>query len=93
MEKNVEKRFLNLCREERWPCLKLVCLSDNGFFDRTILLPEGKCAFVELKAERGGRLSPDQCRWLEIYRRAGHHALVHSNPEYIKEWLDAILHF
>ena len=39
---------------------KVTVLGTRGFFDRVVVLPGGRVAFVELKRPRGGRLSPHQ---------------------------------
>jgi hypothetical protein len=52
-------------------CEKVMCVGKRGFFDRLIILPGGKVIFAEIKRPRGGRISPHQRQYYDLYRRLG----------------------
>ena len=43
----------------------------RGFCDRLVVLPGGRIILIEVKRPRGGRLSPHQKQYREIYARLG----------------------
>lgn len=49
-EIDIELALVHSVRKADGLCLKFTCPSMNGVPDRLVLLPGGKCAFVELKA-------------------------------------------
>lgn len=49
-ENKVEKAFVNAVKAVGGQAIKFTSQSMNGVPDRLVLLPTGKCAFVELKA-------------------------------------------
>ena len=50
---------------------KVQVIGRRGFRDRLIVLPGGRIRLVEVKRPRGGRLSPHQIRYREIYAKLG----------------------
>lgn len=56
LERDVESYLTTQARRRGWGCEKFTPWSDNGMPDRLILLPNGRCWWVELKT-KGGRLS------------------------------------
>ena len=61
LEKEIEKDFVNFVKKKRGFCLKQNPRWYRGIPDRLIVMPGGKCFFLELKRP-GGRLSPLQRR-------------------------------
>ena len=49
-EKEVEQALVRSVRKAGGLCMKFTCPGMDGVPDRLVLLPLGKCAFVELKA-------------------------------------------
>ena len=60
LEKDVEQRLRKGVEGLGGRCMKLVSQGNNGMPDRLVLLPDGRCVFVELKRPKNGRLSPVQ---------------------------------
>ena len=58
-EREVERYLVKACEAEGWDCVKFIPDLNPGWPDRLVLLPRGRCAWVELKRE-AGRLSPLQ---------------------------------
>lgn len=48
----------------------------GGIPDMTILLPKGKVIFIELKRQKGGRVSEKQKKWIEYLNNNGYPAKV-----------------
>lgn len=73
-EQAVEKYLCRQVHDRGGMCVKLNCY--NGIPDRLVILPpgkdgkDGKCVFVELKAD-GGRVAPIQCAVHAKLRRMG----------------------
>lgn len=63
LEKDIEKKLVDLVRDRGGLCLKWVCPGWAGVPDRICLLPGGRIVFVELKRPRGGVLSSRQKWW------------------------------
>ena len=55
-EKEVEQALVRSVRKAGGLCMKFTCPGMDGVPDRLVLLPFGKCAFVELKEQIGGVL-------------------------------------
>ena len=71
LEKEVERKLVDLVKRYGGRCEKLVNVGFAGFPDRTILLPRGKVMFVELKRPKGGRYSALQDKWRDWLRALG----------------------
>ena len=52
-------------------CVKMTVVGQRGFFDRLVILPGPRIAFVELKRPKGGRVSPHQKLWHERLKSLG----------------------
>lgn len=63
LEKEIEKKLVNLVRKQGGLCLKWVCPGWSGVPDRIVLLPGARVVFVEVKRPKGGRLSELQKFW------------------------------
>ena len=63
LEKEIEKKLVDLVKKHGGRCEKLVNVGFSGFPDRTVLLPGGKAIFVETKRPKGGRYSALQDKW------------------------------
>ena len=48
----------------------------SGIADLQILLPNGKTVFIEMKKEKGGKLSPNQLSFIDKSQSLGHTVLV-----------------
>ena len=69
--------------------LKFVSPGMNGVPDRIVLMPDGKMAFVELKAP-GKKPRPLQLKRKRMLERLGFHVYVVDNIEQIGGILDEI---
>ena len=69
--------------------LKFVSPGMNGVPDRIVLMPDGKMAFVELKAP-GKKPRPLQLKRKRMFERLGFHVYVVDNIEQIGGILDEI---
>ena len=63
LEKDIEKKLVNMVKHRGGLCLKWVCPGWAGVPDRIVLLPGGKVIFVELKRPKGGVVSTRQKWW------------------------------
>lgn len=63
LEKDIEKKLVDMVKDYGGLCLKWVCPGWAGVPDRIVLMPGGRAVFVELKRPKGGRLSKLQKRW------------------------------
>ena len=72
LESVVEKYLAKRCEEHGWMCLKFDPSRRIGMPDRLILLPGGRCVWVELKTD-GGRLTE-----IQRYRHGEIAALGHD---------------
>lgn len=50
IEKSIEQKLVDAVKKAGGICPKLVCPGMDGMPDRMVLMPEGKIAFVEVKA-------------------------------------------
>lgn len=71
LEKEIERKLVDLVKRYGGRCEKLVNVGFAGFPDRTLLLPGGKIMFVELKRPKGGRYSALQDKWRDWLRALG----------------------
>lgn len=63
LEKEIERKLVDMVKHHGGFCLKWVCPGWSGVPDRIILLPGGRVYFVETKRPKGGRLSALQRKW------------------------------
>ena len=88
-EKTIEQKLVTATKAKGGIALKLTSPSMNGLPDRMILLPNGKIAFVELKAP-GKKPRPLQAARHEMLRRLGFKVYVVDGIERIGSVLDEI---
>ena len=53
LEKEIERRMVQMVKQRGGLCYKFVSPSNPGVPDRIIITPDGKIIFVELKTEIG----------------------------------------
>jgi hypothetical protein len=68
-------------------CLKVRVIGRRGFFDRLIVLPDGRIIFVEVKAPVGGRLATHQIWYAEAFKRLGVRIAIVRNQDDIARLL------
>ena len=71
LEKDIEKRLVDMVRRRGGLCLKWVCPGWAGVPDRIVLLPGGRVIFVELKRPKDGVISSRQKWWATKLSRLG----------------------
>lgn len=71
LEKDIEKRLVDMVRRRGGLCLKWVCPGWAGVPDRIVLLPGGRVIFVELKRPKDGVISSRQKWWANKLSRLG----------------------
>lgn len=69
---------------------KVEMIGRRGFFDRLVLLPNGRVAFVETKRPKGGRVSPQQRALHAAYRDLGQTVAVLKNRDDVDRLLDGL---
>ncbi len=89
LEKEIEQALGRAVKNIGGWCLKLSCPGMDGVPDRLVLLPEGKCAFVELKAP-GKKPRPLQIKRMRQLSSLGFSCFVIDGKEQIGGVIDAI---
>ena len=89
LEKHVEKKLIKEVKKMGGIAAKFVSQGLDGVPDRLVLLPNGRMAFVELKA-KGKRPRPLQRRRIDQFKRLGFACYVIDDPEQIGGVLDEI---
>lgn len=84
LEKQIEKKLVDLIRRHGGLCLKWICPGWAGVPDRICLLPRGRVIFVELKRPKGSVISPRQKWWREKLRQLGFDHYYIYNEEDLK---------
>ena len=72
--------------------MKLVSQGNNGVPDRLVLLPGGRCVFVELKRPKYGKLSPVQVAQQNSLTSLGFDVRVISNTEGVDAFIREVEH-
>ncbi len=85
-EASIERRFAKMCNDRGAECRKFVSPGWRGVPDRLLLLPGGKCVFVEFKAP-GKRPTALQAKRHDELRSLGFRVEVIDS----KEGADALL--
>ena len=80
LEYQIERTLINEIKASGGLALKLVSPSMNGLPDRLVLLPGGRCLFVELKAP-GQKMRPLQLKRAEQLRELGFQVFCIDNIE------------
>lgn len=88
-EKTIESALVKATNEKGGLALKFISPSLNGVPDRIVLLPKGKLAFIELKAE-GEKLRPLQVRRKRQLEALGFSVYCIDSTEQIGGILDEI---
>ena len=83
-EKEVEQALVRSVKKAGGLCMKFTCPGMDGVPDRLVLLPFGKCAFVELKAP-GKKPRPLQIRRMKQITALGIPCYVIDAKEQIGE--------
>lgn len=63
LEKDIEKKLVEMVKRHGGVCLKWVCPGWSGVPDRIVLLPHARIFFVETKKPKGGKVSKLQKWW------------------------------
>lgn len=88
-EKTVEQKLTRAVQCRDGLALKFLSPGWDGAPDRLVLLPHGRCAFVELKAP-GKRMRPLQLRRKRQLERLGFQTYCIDHPDQIGGVLDEI---
>lgn len=88
-EKTVEEKLVKAVKAMGGICPKWVSPGFDGMPDRIVLLPDGRMAFVEVKAP-GEKPRPLQRSRHELLRSLGYRVYVLDKPEQIGGILDDI---
>ena len=91
LEKEIEKKLINLVRKNGGLCLKWVCPGWSGVPDRIVLLPGGRVVFAEVKRPKGGKLSELQKFWRERLNSLGFTCWVVWNEADLQNFKSEIL--
>lgn len=89
LEKYIEKKLVREVKKMGGMAAKFVSPGLDGVPDRLVLLPNGKMAFVELKA-KGKKLRPLQRRRMDQFKNLGFDCYVIDDTEQIGGVLDEI---
>ena len=88
-ERDIERRLVSEARERGGMAVKLVSPGIDGLPDRLVLMPDGKMAFVELKAP-GRKPRPVQRVRIRQLVAMGYGVYVIDSVDHIGEVLDGI---
>nr|DAZ29298.1 MAG TPA: Nuclease [Caudoviricetes sp.] len=88
-ENEVEKAFVDAVKEAGGKAVKFTSQTMNGVPDRLVLLPCGKCAFVELKAP-GKQMRSLQRKRRELLLSLGFPVFCVDRPEQIQPVMKAL---
>lgn len=92
LEKDVEQRLRKKVKALGGQCMKLVSQGNNGVPDRLVLLPGGRCVFVELKRPKYGKLSPVQVAQQNRLASMGFDVRVLSNNLSVDSFIHEVEH-
>lgn len=73
LEKEIERKLVDLVKKYGGRCEKWVCPGWSGVPDRIVILPGGTVMFVETKRPKGGRYSALQDKWRDWLTALGCH--------------------
>lgn len=90
LEKDIEKKLIDIVRRHGGLCLKWVCPGWSGVPDRIILRPGARVIFVETKRPRGGRLSELQKWWHERLNSLGFSCWVIWNEKDLQSFKEML---
>ena len=89
LEKEIEQALVSAVKQEGGRCLKFISPGMAGVPDRLMLLPNGKIAFVELKAP-GKKPRPLQRKRIKQLTALGFLCFVIDGKEQIGGVMDAV---
>lgn len=89
MEKDIERRLRRGIEGKGGLCLKLHTLSVKGLPDRVILMPGGRCSFVETK-QAGKKPTAIQVWWHKFLRELGFNVDVIDTIEQVDSYVSSI---
>ena len=89
LEKTIETQLVKAVKRMGGRAVKFISPGFNGMPDRLVLLPEGRIAFVEVKAP-GKKPRALQVARIEMLRDLGFQVFVLDSTEKIGEILDEI---
>lgn len=89
MEKHIEKALVKVAKSKGGIAMKFVSPGFSGVPDRLVLLPQGKLAFIELKAP-GKMMRPLQVKRKRQLEALGFSVYCIDNTEMIGGILDEI---
>lgn len=87
LESSTERDFRDWCKSIGLKARKLRDVGEEGFPDRSIILPGGILVCIEFKKAKTGRLRPSQVRRIAELRALGVPVLVTSSLQEAKQWL------
>lgn len=88
-EKTIEQKLVKAVRSKGGIAPKFVSPGFDGMPDRLVLLPDGKCGFVEVKAP-GRKPRPLQRARFSLLRRLGFTVFVLDDEKQIPKMLSEI---
>ena len=89
LEKTIERKLTDAVKKRAGMALKFVSPGMDGMPDRLVLMPEGRLAFVEVKAP-GMKPRPLQEARHKKLRELGFKVYILDDPEQIGGIIDAI---
>lgn len=88
-EKTIEQKLVSAVRSKGGIAPKFVSPGFDGIPDRLVLLPDGKCGFVEVKAP-GRKPRPLQVARIRLLRRLGFSVFVLDGESQIPQIISEI---
>ena len=88
-EKTIEQKLVSVVRSKGGIAPKFVSPGFDGMPDRLVLLPDGKCGFVEVKAP-GRKPRPLQTARIKLLRQLGFLVFVLDDESQIPQTLSEI---
>ncbi|WP_295218051.1 VRR-NUC domain-containing protein [Ruminococcus sp.] len=91
-EREIERKLVNAVKERGGICWKFTSPGTAGVPDRIILMPEGRIAFVEVKAP-GEKPRPLQLSRHRLLRKLGFKVYVLDNIDDITKILSEVMNY
>ncbi|MCI9243841.1 MAG: VRR-NUC domain-containing protein [Lawsonibacter sp.] len=88
-EKTIEQKLVSAVRAKGGIAPKFVSPSFDGVPDRLVLLPDGRCGFVEVKAP-GRKPRPLQMARIKLLRQLGFSVFILDDESQISQILSEI---